>query len=47
MIGSPPETLASVLATLREKYGSIEAYLLAHGARPESLAALCERLVSP
>lgn len=46
MIGSPPEALAAVLTCLREKYGSIGAYLLAHGARPESLAALRERLVS-
>jgi protein-tyrosine phosphatase len=45
MIGSPPETLASVLTRMRAKYGSIEAYLLAHGARPETLAALRERLI--
>ncbi len=46
LMGSPPAVLHATLAWLRAEYGSVEAYLLAGGLRPESLATLRERLVS-
>jgi len=46
MIGSPPDLLARVLGAVRSTYGSVDSYLLAHGASRDTLAVLRERLVS-
>lgn len=47
MIGSPPDLFLRVLATLRQKYGTVEEYLLAHGLRPATVDALRAALVEP
>jgi protein-tyrosine phosphatase len=46
LMSCPPQTMRTVLEDLRAAHGSIEAYLLGSGLRPESLAALGERLVA-
>lgn len=46
LMSCPPQTMRTVLDDLRAAHGSIEAYLLQGGLRPESLAALRERLVA-
>lgn len=40
----PPELILNTLARMRTRSGSIEGYLLEHGATPEDLNALCEAL---
>ena len=46
LMSCPPQTMRTVLDDLRAAHGSIEAYLIGSGLRPESLAALRERLVA-
>lgn len=41
-----PEVMMEVLDHLDERYGGVEAYLLAAGVTPENLARLCRRLVA-
>ena len=40
MFAAVPEAIAALLAALRRRHGSVEAYAAAHGAGPEVVAAL-------
>lgn len=44
---TPAEVILTVLEHLRDKYGSIEDYLRAHGLSPEEIAALRALYLSP
>ena len=47
LLEARPEWIVDALAEVRETHGSAEAYLLAHGARPDDLARLRTALVEP
>ena len=44
---TPAEVILSVMGRLRDKYGSIEAYVRDHGLTQEEIAALRELYLSP
>jgi protein-tyrosine phosphatase len=47
LMTTPAEVILSVLDRLRGKYGSIEAYVVAHGLTPDAITALRELYLSP
>ena len=47
LMGSPPHVMQASLDVIRELHGGARSYLLANGARPESLDALRVALVDP
>lgn len=47
LMGSPPEVMRVILATVRDQYGGAGGYLLAHGCPPAALPSLREQIVDP
>lgn len=45
LMGSPPEAMHAILATVRDQYGGAGGYLLAHGCSPAALSRLREQIV--
>jgi protein-tyrosine phosphatase len=45
LLEARPEWIIDALAAVRDEHGGVDAYLLAHGARPEELEPLREKLL--